>query len=88
MDKKDNLVKLNVLFKRSHGLDYLLDLIVDVEAVPDEIYDSAEVLEDYGVNIRYPDGWFEPTLEDVEEAYNAAKKLKGFINTRIEKSED
>lgn len=76
------MVKLDILFKKSHGLDYLLDLIADIEPIPYEIYDSAEVLEDYGVNIRYPADWFEPTIEDMEEAYNSAKKIKEFISIK------
>lgn len=77
---KAYLTKLDISFRRSHSLNYLLDLIEDV---PDEIYDSSEILEDYGVNIRYPGDWFEPSIQDIDEAYNSAKKIKEFVNIRL-----
>lgn len=77
---KAYLTKLDLSFKRSHSLSYLLDLLKNV---PDEVYDSAEILEDYGVNIRYPGDWFEPSVQDIEEAYNSAKKIKEFVSIRL-----
>lgn len=44
----------------------------------DDIYSTAEILEGYGVEIRYP-GYAEPTEKDVEEAYQAAMDIKKVI---------
>ena len=81
---KAYLTKLSINFKRSHSLDYLLDLISDIVSIPSEVYDSSEILEDYGVSIRYPGDWFEPSTNDVEEAYNSAKKVREFVSINIE----
>lgn len=72
---KAYLVYVDIIFKKTHSLDYLLDLISGQESVSDELYSTAEILEDYGVEVRYP-GYSEPTEKDVEEAYEAAIKIK------------
>lgn len=75
---KAYLVYLGIIFKKTHSLDYLIDLISDVEEVSDDLYEHAEVLDGYGVEIRYPMDW-EPTNGDVDEAYNAAIAIKKII---------
>ncbi len=42
-----------------------------------------ESLEDYAVEVRYPDDWIKITLEDAREAYEIAKKVKEFVMSRI-----
>jgi hypothetical protein len=44
----------SIWIKESHSLIYLLDLLIAKENVPDSLYETAEVLEDYGVEVRYP----------------------------------
>ena len=46
--------------------------------VSDDLYSSAEILEDYGVEVRYP-GYSEPKEKNVEEAYKAAINIKKAI---------
>lgn len=57
------LIDQNILFKKTHSLSYLLDLIDETDKVSEEMYEKAEVLESYAVEIRYQDDWYEPTLE-------------------------
>lgn len=61
----------------------MLDLIGEKEEISEGIYEMVEKLEDYAVEIRYPDDWFEPTQEDVKEAYEIAKKVKEFVLNKI-----
>lgn len=75
---KAYLVYLDIVFKKAHSLVYLLDLIAEHEVVPDDLYSNAEILEDYGVEVRYP-GYPEPTEKDIEEAYQSAIALKNAI---------
>jgi len=80
---KAYLVLLDIRFEKKHGLGYLLDLINEKEKVSDEFYEMAEKLEDYAVEIRYPDDWFEPGAEDVKEAIEIARKVKEFVLAKI-----
>ena len=61
-------------------MSYLLDLLADKTAIPDVIYDLAEILEDYAVGVRYPADDFEPTADDAKTAYEAALKIGEFFN--------
>ncbi len=79
---KAYLVHLNIEFKKTHHLSYLLDLISEWESVSKEMYITVEILEDYGVAVRYP-GYFDLTDEDVTMAYKAAEKIKSEITKRM-----
>ncbi len=80
---KAYLVFLNIRFEKKHNLSYLLDLINEKEKVSSEFYDMLENLEDYAVEVRYPDDWIEITLEDAGEAYKTAKKVREFVLSKI-----
>lgn len=80
---KAYLIRLNISFRKSHSLNYLLDLLAAGDNVPDGIYNAAEILEDYGVEIRYPGDWAQLNEEDIYEAYQAALKIKEFIKGKI-----
>jgi HEPN domain-containing protein len=49
----------------------------------DEFYEMVEKLDDYSVEIRYPDDSIEPSLEDATEAIEIAKKVKQFVLGKI-----
>ena len=76
---KAYLVQLNIRFERKHNLGYLLDLINENQPVPEGLYDMVEKLEDYAVEVRYPDDWIEISLEEAQEAFEMAKKIKEFF---------
>lgn len=80
---KAYLVFLDIRFEKKHDLGYLLDLINEKEKVSDEFYEMLEKLEDYAVEIRYPDDWFEPTLDEAKEVYEVAKQVKEFVLNKI-----
>ncbi|MFH0775309.1 MAG: HEPN domain-containing protein [bacterium] len=80
---KAYLVFLDIRFEKKHGLSYLLDLINEKEKVAEEFYEIAEKLEDCAVEIRYPDDWFEPALEEAKESFEVTKKIKGFVLEKI-----
>jgi HEPN domain-containing protein len=79
---KAYLVYLEIIFKKTHSLSYLLDLISEQESISENIYLTAEILEDYGVVVRYP-GYPELTLKDIGEAYQAAMDIKNEIILRM-----
>lgn len=71
-----------IVFKKTHSLSYLLDLINEVDKVSDKMYSSAEILEGYAVEMRYPDDWYEPTEKEAREAYSIALKIREYILKR------
>jgi len=36
------------------------------------------------VEVRYPDVWLEPGIEDAEEAFEIARKVKEFVLNKLE----
>ncbi len=84
---KAYLIHRDVEFKKTHSISYLLDLVRDIEEVSDELYQNAEIIESYAVEIRYPDNWYEPTKEEALEAYNVAVVFKKYVLDRINKPE-
>jgi HEPN domain-containing protein len=73
------LVYLNVDFEKTHHLPYLLDLLNEKLEIKDDIYEIAESLDSYAVEVRYPDDWFEPSKEDAEKAFEMAIEIKKFV---------
>ena len=47
-----------------------------------ELYET-DILIDYAVEIRYPDDWYEPSIEEAKEAYKIAEKVKKFVQSRL-----
>jgi len=73
----------NIKFKKTHSISYLLDLMNDIENISEELYEKAELLESYAVEIRYPDNWYEPTKNEAIEAYNVALEFRKYILERV-----
>ena len=72
------LILLNIEFQKKHNLDYLLNLISQIENVFTEIYNDAVKLDSFAINIRYPDIVIMPTKNEIEEAIEIAEKCKKF----------
>ncbi len=72
------LLYSDIEFKKTHSLNYLLDLVSELVLVPSDIYEFADILEEYGVAIRYPESR-NLSADDVQEAINAATELKQFV---------
>ena len=80
---KAYLICIDIDFKKTHSLSYLLDLIAEREEVEDEVYKVSELLEDYAVGVRYPADNFEPTIEDSKDAFNGALIIKQLYEEKI-----
>ncbi|GAH19992.1 unnamed protein product [marine sediment metagenome] len=80
---KAYLVHLNIVFRKTHSLSYLLDLINEMDKISDQMYSMVEVLESYAVEMRYPDDWYEPTEHETREAYSIAIKIRKYILEKI-----
>lgn len=71
--------------KRTHDIGYLLDQCANI----DEDFASIEVkeLSIFGVDIRYPDDFYIPTIEEAKFYYNLAKQIKILVNSKLEMKE-
>lgn len=65
-----------VEFQRSHNLVYLLDLLSQKIATPDEVYDKAILLNGFSVQIRYPDNKTHLTKEELEFAIQISQEFR------------
>lgn len=75
---KSYIIFLEIPFKRSHDLAYLLDLIAHKDPVPQEIYDKAVELENFAVEIRYPEIIIELSDQDIQRALLLAKEFRDY----------
>ncbi|MCK4259288.1 MAG: HEPN domain-containing protein [Halanaerobiales bacterium] len=74
---KGLLLYLQINFKKSHDLYYLMELL-DYE-IPDQIFETADYLNEYAVETRYPGDYEEITNDEATQAINYAKLIKKFI---------
>ena len=58
-------------------------MLNEKDKIADEMYEMVEKLEDYAVEIRYPDDWYYPTVMEAKEAYEIAKKVKEFVLNKV-----
>ena len=49
--------------------------------------EEADKLTDYAIEIRYPEEWVEPTIEEAKEAFEIANKIRDFVLIKIKYDE-
>ena len=63
---------------RSHNIAFLKNECENINSVFSELTDI-EYLTDYAVDLRYPDNFYIPSLEEAKDAYSDTLKVKVFI---------
>ncbi len=83
---KAYLTMKGVDFGKTHNLEFLLKLCseTDPEFKQLEIGD----LSTYAVEVRYPDDFYIPTIEEAKESFEIAKKIKNFVFRKLGISEE
>ena len=76
---KAYLVKHQVEFQKTHNIMSLINKCSTVDSVFKEKLLYADLLTDYAVEIRYPDEWYEPTIDEGKDAYRVACEVKQFV---------
>ena len=76
---KGFLLFLDISFSRQHSLNYLLGLLSQKIEIPDELFDDASELEDFAVDIRYPDTSVELSDDEIQQAFKVAKLIRAFV---------
>ena len=73
---KAYLLFLDAPFKKIHDLTVLLGLITEFEPISDEMFDQSAELQDYAIEIRYPDTILDLSEEDIIRAIQIAKDFR------------
>ena len=76
---KGFLLFLDISFSRQHSLNYLQGLLSQKIEIPDELFDNASELEDFAVDIRYPDTSVELSDDEIQQAFKIAKLIRAFV---------
>jgi HEPN domain-containing protein len=82
---KAYLVFLGIPFTKTHEIGELISKCENKDKEISEFKEEADKLTDYAIEIRYPDDWYEPTLNEAKEAFTIAPKIKEFIRNKITK---
>ncbi len=81
---KGLLLFLDIPFKKQHSLNYLLGLMSHKIEISDEFYDQASELEDFAVEIRYPDSSIDLSDDEIQQAFQIAKQVRAFVLTQMD----
>ena len=73
----------NVEFGKSHNIDYLLELCVDVEPEVETLRPTATKLTDFAVESRYPLPRRDPTQAESREAIEIAHQVRRFVHEKL-----
>ena len=85
---KGLLLFLDIPFKKQHSLNYLLGLLSSKIEITNELYDNASELEDFAVEIRYPDTSIDLADEEIQQAFKIAKLIRSFVLTQMDLTVD
>ena len=81
---KGFLLFLDIPFKKQHSLVYLLGLISQKIVLSDKLYDNASELEDFAIEIRYPDTSIDLTDDEIQQAFKIVKLIRKFVLTQMD----
>jgi HEPN domain-containing protein len=78
---KAYLITRNAEFGKTHNLEYLLELCVK----KDDEFKGIEVgnLSFYAVEVRYPDEFYIPSIDEAKECLMIARKVKEFVTKKF-----
>ncbi len=71
------MIEHNIEFPRTHNLEFLKELCVEVDDTWDDIDVSGLSL--YAVETRYPENLVVPTLDDAKECFEKGKRILDYI---------
>jgi len=80
---KSYSVFLGIPFSKTHEIGELITKCEKVDQTISILKEEADELTDYAVEIRYPDEWYEPTIEEAKKSYEIAKKVRNFVSKKI-----
>jgi len=72
--------------QRSHDLELLVEVCMQIDKDFEGLYRYSEQLAPYATAFRYPDICLEPDYDDVFSAIEMAEKILDFVEKKIEKA--
>lgn len=84
---KAYLISQNEDFKKVHSLEYLVKQCNDIDAEFGWLNEAAEKLADYAVEVRYPDDFYMPTIDEAKESFKLVDRVKEFISRKLDLAE-
>jgi len=78
---KAYLITRKTEFGRTHNLEFLLELCIK----EDKEFKEVDIgnLSFYAVEVRYPDEFYIPTIDEAKECVKIAKKVKAFVLKKL-----
>jgi len=80
---KAYLISLGIPFTKTHEIGELITKCENKDREIAVFKEEADKLTDYAIEVRYPEELLEPTLEEAEEAFEIAKRIKKFVLCKI-----
>ncbi len=81
------LVFHNRPFRWTHDIAELIEQCNEIDQEFEVLYQQrADSLTAYGTEIRYPDEFYTPTMEETEEAVEVAIRVREFVREKLEKA--
>ena len=77
------LIKFDITPPKTHDLSALLNLLKSNTAVESRFYESAEFLNPYAVDIRYPVEDIDVDTEEVQTALEHCRIIRDFVLTQV-----
>jgi len=82
------LINHDIEFGRTHSIEYLIKLCSTVDKDFERLYKITEGLTEYAVDVRYPEEFYIPSIEEAKEAFFAATKVKEFVFKKLKINEN
>jgi len=77
------LVYHKIGFQKVHTIEYLIKLCSTIDSEFESLYEKTKNLTDYAIDIRYPDEFYIPTIEEAKNAFESATFVKEFIFKKL-----
>ena len=79
---KSYLIAQQKNIRNTHNITEILRLCIELDEDFRQL-NFATILTTYAVEIRYPDDFYIPEIDEAKEAYEMAKKVKDFVVKKI-----
>lgn len=80
---KSYLTFKDIAVEKTHDLAKINNSCINVDPEFEELSDAAEILSGYAVEIRYPDAFYEYSIEEAREAVERAKMFKSLVLKKL-----
>jgi len=77
------LVYHKIEFQKVHTIEYLIKLCSTINKEFESLYEKTKNLTDYAIDIRYPDDFYIPTIQEARNAFESATFVKEFILKKL-----